>query len=138
MLIGAGPAELCEPVIKMVVRHPDQNSLELLPAIQNAAAGDAVQVTHSGAPFVEIAAARVSKAAALDRIARRWGIGPDRAAAIGDAHNDLEMLRWAGTALCPVNAITEVRALADRVLMSNVDDGVARYFEELVAARSGA
>jgi hydroxymethylpyrimidine pyrophosphatase-like HAD family hydrolase len=33
-----------------------------------------------------------------------------------------------------LNALPEVRALADRVLACNDEDGVARYLEELVGA----
>ena len=49
------------------------------------------------------------------------------------------MLAWAGTPLCPANALPEVRALADRVLPANDEDGVAVYLEELVdVARQAA
>ncbi len=37
----------------------------------------------------------------------------------------------AGTALCPSNALPEVLALADHVLPSNDEDGVASYLEGL-------
>jgi hydroxymethylpyrimidine pyrophosphatase-like HAD family hydrolase len=47
------------------------------------------------------------------------------------------MLAWAGTAICPSNAIPEVQALVDRVVASNDDDGIAEYLEELAHPHVG-
>jgi len=63
------------------------------------------------------------------------GIDASEVAAAGDAFNDVAMLTWAGTALAPANARTEVIELADRILPTNDEDGVASYLEELVAGR---
>ena len=52
------------------------------------------------------------KGSSLCRIARRFGVGPSGCFAMGDSHNDLEMLR-PGVAMrtaCPSNAVAEVRA----------------------------
>jgi hydroxymethylpyrimidine pyrophosphatase-like HAD family hydrolase len=94
-----------------------------------------VELTHSGAPYIEMSAAGVSKASALAQLCSEYGIGPESVAAVGDAFNDLPMLEWAGTALTTNNAIDEIKAIVDRVLKSNDDDGVAEYLEELVRAR---
>jgi len=121
-----------EPMVKIVARHPELPSDELY-RLAVAAGVDGVELTHSGAPYVEMAATGVSKASALARLCAVRGIAAHEVAVIGDAVNDIPMLMWAGTALCPDNALPEVRALADRVLPSNEDDGVAQYLEELVA-----
>ena len=86
------------------------------------------------ADWVEIGPPGVSKAYALSRVCDHLGVRVDEVAAIGDYHNDLSVLAWAGTALAPANAIPEVLAVADRVLPANTDDGVATYLEELAAA----
>jgi hydroxymethylpyrimidine pyrophosphatase-like HAD family hydrolase len=49
--------------------------------------------------------------------------------AFGDMPNDVSMLSWAGRAVAVANAHPAVRALADEVTLSNVDDGVAEYLE---------
>ncbi|SIR95990.1 HAD family hydrolase [Williamsia sterculiae] len=120
-----------EPVVKIVARHPDLASEELFTAMA-ATPPNGVTVTHSGAPYVEMAAAGVSKAAALQRCAAMRGIARDQVAAIGDASNDLAMLTWAGVAVCPQNAYPEVAAVADVMIGAHDDDGVARYLESLV------
>ena len=56
--------------------------------------------------------------------------------AIGDNHNDLTVLAWAGRAAAPANAIAEVLATVQMVLPPNEEDGVAQLLEEL-ARRNG-
>ncbi|WP_415973591.1 HAD family hydrolase [Rhodococcus sp. 077-4] len=124
-----------EPTVKIVARHRDTTSEELY-ALVAAAGVEGVELTHSGAPYIEMSAAGVSKASALRDLCERWGVSAGSVAAVGDARNDLPMLAWAGTALCPSNAADPVRAVADRVLESNDEDAVARYLEELTMAGS--
>ncbi|MDV8022175.1 HAD family hydrolase [Rhodococcus sp. IEGM 1330] len=124
-----------EPTVKIVARHSDTTSEELYELV--AAVGvDGVELTHSGAPYIEMSAAGVSKASALQELCERWGISSGSVAAVGDARNDLPMLTWAGTALCPSNAAEPVRSVVDRVLESNDEDAVARYLEELTERRA--
>ncbi|QTJ66191.1 HAD-IIB family hydrolase [Rhodococcus sp. ZPP] len=125
--------DLDEPMVKIVARHPEVSSSDLYRKALSAGV-DGVELTHSGAPYVEMAASGVSKASALAELCAVDGIGASEVAVVGDAINDLPMLAWAGTALCPSNAIAEVQALADRVLPSNDEDAVATYLEELVGA----
>lgn len=66
-----------------------------------------------------------SKAEALDRLAKAWGIAPSSVMAIGDAPNDLPMLRWAGLGVAVVNAWDSVKAAAKLVVPGQDEDGVA-------------
>ncbi len=94
-------------------------------------------VTWSGGPgLLEIGPAGVSKVDTLARLCAQWGVRPADVVAFGDMPNDLEMLRWAGTAVAVANAHPDVLAVADRVTASNNDDGVALALEELFAARA--
>lgn len=124
-----------EPTVKIVARHPHLSSLELFDAVRERNV-PGVNFTHSGAPYVEMSAEGVSKASALATLCRNMGVDRREVAAVGDAFNDVPMLEWAGTALTTANAIAPVRALADRILPSNDEDGVAAYLEELVLERS--
>lgn len=123
-----------EPTVKVVARHSDTTSEELY-ALVAAARITGVELTHSGAPYIEMSATGVSKASALRELCERWGVSSNSVAAVGDARNDLPMLTWAGTALCPSNATSSVRAVVDRVLASNDEDAVAEYLEVLTAQR---
>ncbi|SNS49513.1 Cof-type HAD-IIB family hydrolase [Rhodococcoides kyotonense] len=123
-----------EPTVKIVARHPELSSVDLYRTVLGAQV-TGVELTHSGAPYIEMAAAGVSKASALSRLCRELGVEQDSVAAVGDAFNDLPMLEWAGTALTTANAMPEIKDVAHRVLGSNDDDGVASYLEELVRLR---
>ncbi|MEO6204609.1 MAG: HAD hydrolase family protein [Mycobacteriales bacterium] len=75
--------------------------------------------------MLEISAAGVTKASGLAAYAEERGIDPSEVVAFGDMPNDLPMLAWAGRAYAVANAHPEVLALADEVVPSNDDDGVA-------------
>ncbi|MGU3435827.1 HAD family hydrolase [Actinomycetes bacterium M1A6_2h] len=121
---------LGEDVVKIVARHPTIPAPDVF-AVLAAAGVPKVELTHSGAPYVEMSAEGINKAWALQMVAMGKGLTRRQLAAAGDARNDLDMLRFAGTAVCPSNAIPEVIAVCTRVLPSNDEDGVAGYLDEL-------
>ena len=51
--------------------------------------------------------------------------------AFGDGYNDISMLRYAGLGVAMANASEEVKKAANRITLSNDEDGVARILEEL-------
>src|SRR5215211_319582 len=83
------------PLSKLVVRHPTNSPAEVLARL-DAAGLSGFEASLSGAPFLDVAAAGVSKAAALAEICADLGIEADQVVAFGDAPNDLPMLLWAG------------------------------------------
>jgi hypothetical protein len=118
--------------IKVIARRPGWPANELLTELRRCVA-EKGQVTSSGLDWVEIGAPGISKAYALERICARLGIGVSEVLAIGDNHNDLTVLAWAGRAAAPANAIPEVLAVVDQVVPSNEEDGVAQLLERLAA-----
>jgi Cof subfamily protein (haloacid dehalogenase superfamily) len=118
--------------IKLIVRRPGWSAGTLLVELRREVA-EKGQVTSSGLDWVEIGAPGISKAYALERICARLGIGVGEVLAIGDNHNDLTVLAWAGRAAAPANAIPEVLATVKQVVPSNQDDGVAQLLEDLAA-----
>lgn len=83
--------------------------------------------------FLEILACGVDKGAALARLCATLGLDLSLTMAAGDAMNDLGMLRTAGLACVPANAIPEAKALADWVSeRSNEEDFVAGMVRRFV------
>jgi Cof subfamily protein (haloacid dehalogenase superfamily) len=121
------------PVIKLLVRHPAMPFAELAERARQAVGEDAV-ATWAGLRLVEISAAGVTKAFALERLCRRLGVDASEVVAVGDMPNDLAMLNWAGTAVAVANAAPEVLEAADEVTAANVEDGVAQLLERILAA----
>jgi Cof subfamily protein (haloacid dehalogenase superfamily) len=74
--------------------------------------------------LIQIMDRRVSKAAALRKLAKRYGISAAEVMAIGDAPNDVGMLKLAGTAVAMDNAHPLVKQAAHWVAPSNDDHGV--------------
>src|SRR4029453_6227639 len=123
------------PVTKLLTRHPEMDFAEFTERARQAVGEDAV-VTWAGLRLVEISAAGVTKAYALERLCRRLGIDAAEVVAIGDMPNDLAILAWAGTGVAVANAQQSVLDIADEVVPSNVDDGVAVLVERILAAQA--
>jgi Cof subfamily protein (haloacid dehalogenase superfamily) len=121
------------PVVKLLVRHPTVPFEELAERARQAIGDDAV-ATWAGLRLVEISAAGVTKAFALERLCDRLGVDASEVVAVGDMPNDLAMLNWAGTAVAVANATQEVLEAADEVTAANVEDGVAQLLERILAA----
>ena len=116
---------------KLLARHPLMAQKLLLP-LAEALAGDDAVVTRSGGELLEISAAGVTKASALQRLCAGSGVTAAEVVAIGDMVNDLSMLGWAGRAVAVANAHPGVLAAADEMIGANDSDGVAEYLEGLV------
>jgi|KBSSwiStaDraftv2_1062776.scaffolds.fasta_scaffold26067_6 Cof subfamily protein (haloacid dehalogenase superfamily) len=71
-----------------------------------------------------------SKGHALERWAKFRGISREQVMAIGDNHNDVEMLAFAGVAFIMGNAVEELRSNGWRVTLPNDQNGVAAAVEQ--------
>jgi len=127
---------LCtSPVSTLVVRHPEIDVDDLID-LTRTLGGDLIGVTHSGGSVVEISAAGVHKASALEWLATSLGVDPSDVVAFGDMPNDLTMLQWAGHGVAVANAHPELLAAADEVTLANTEDGVAVTLERLLRERA--
>ena len=87
--------------------------------------GAHIGVTRSADRLVEIVVKGVSKASALTALAAKLGITADETMAIGDAYNDLPMLKAAGKSVAMGNAFPEVKEEADYETLSCAENGLA-------------
>ena len=88
--------------------------------------------------YLETALGHVNKWWALERYAAALGIESATAiAAVGDALNDLPMIRGAGLGVAVGNAESALHSAANWITRSNNDDGVAVLIDHLLASRSG-
>ena len=126
-----------EGVTKLIVRHPAR-ALDALLARVAAIVGARASATHSGAPFVEVAAPGVTKAAALATLCAQRRIARSEVLAFGDGLNDLPLLTWAGCGIAVANAHPALLAAATAITATNDEDGVAMVLERLVGSRQSA
>jgi hypothetical protein len=124
------PAELAElvarPAAKLLVKAPGVDPDELVSRVV-VAVGTTASVSIWSYGLVEFAAPGVTKASGLAAVAARLGVARSEVVAFGDMPNDLPMLAWAGHAVAVANAHPDVLAIADEVVASNDDDGVAGW-----------
>jgi hypothetical protein len=122
-----------QPTLKLTVRHPSLTADDLL-AVLNASDLTGFHATTSGAPFLEVQGAGVTKASGVARLCAILGFEAAEVMAAGDARNDVELIEWAGFGVAMGNAVPEAIAAADWTTTHNEDDGLALAIEQVLAA----
>lgn len=84
--------------------------------------------------YLEIAPFGVSKQWGGQQLAQHLGIPAEQIAAVGDARNDIEMIKWAGCGAAMGNADPLLKEVADIVLPGHEADGTAELFESILKA----
>ncbi len=117
--------------VRVVVNSAEASTEEFSAAI--AAAGlHGVTYAVGWSAWLDIAAAGVTKATALEKLRAGMGIEPARTVAVGDGSNDIEMLRWAGRGVAMGQAAADVLAAADEITASVYEDGAAAVLRSLL------
>ncbi len=117
-------ALLAGPVTRLVVRWPDGDRDRLL-RLASAAGLHGVDYVIGYTAWLDVMPAGVSKASGLEDVRRRLGTPPEATLAVGDGHNDVEMLRWAAYGVAMGQAPPDVRAAADALAPPVDADGLA-------------
>ena len=81
---------------------------------------------------IEIVKSGLNKAVGLKVAADYFQIPQDRIIAFGDEDNDLEMLEFAGRGIAMGNGIDIVKNIANDITLTNQEDGVAVYLNDLL------
>jgi Cof subfamily protein (haloacid dehalogenase superfamily) len=90
------------------------------------------QYDHRDLCILDILNRDCSKGHALRRWAEERGLKPEQIMAIGDNHNDLEMLEFAGVAVVMGNASNELKQNGWMVTGSNEESGVAQAVYDIL------
>jgi Cof subfamily protein (haloacid dehalogenase superfamily) len=125
-----------EPIKLVIVDHPEGVEVWLDEARETFSGR--LFVTRSLPHYVEVGGLKGRKSSALEFLCERWGIDPSRVLAFGDADNDIDMLRFAGTGVAVGPMTEEVRAAADHVVPPVDEEGVAGFLEELLGGAARA
>lgn len=87
--------------------------------------------------MIDILNPRCSKGAALAEWAGSLGLRREEVMAIGDNHNDREMLAFAGVPVIMGNSVPELKVLGWRETLTNDEGGVAAAIEEFAFREPG-
>lgn len=80
--------------------------------------------------FLEVMPNGIDKAASISFLAEKLGIKQDEIIAVGNAGNDLTMVQYAGLGVWVDNVPDDLRHHADKIVSSNMNDGVAEVVEK--------
>ncbi len=119
------------PATKLMFLAPPAR-LQRVRSVIRQAFGATVTVTTSDEHMIQVLHPRVDKGTAVAMLAQHLGVPRRQVMAIGDAPNDLGMIRWAGLGVAVENAWPSVRVAADVMVPSNDRDGVATALERFV------
>lgn len=118
-------------VTRLVVRSPGHTSAEFHELVHRMGLED-VSYAVGWTAWMDIAPKGVTKASALEALRRRIGVEPSRTVAIGDGHNDLQMIDWAARGVAMGHAPQDVREIADEVTGTIDDDGAVDVLRSLL------
>jgi Cof subfamily protein (haloacid dehalogenase superfamily) len=132
-------AELVDDLLRFLRSDPSHLAVDAPPertrslvVEMGALFGPRLNVTTGHPLLTEFSHPDVHKGSALAWLAARLGIPLAEVLAVGDDWNDLEMLRTAGLGLAVANAHPDVSAIADAIVPSVEEDGVAVALERYV------
>jgi Cof subfamily protein (haloacid dehalogenase superfamily) len=89
-------------------------------------------VLRSAPYFLEFLDKRVNKGSGVELLAKKLNIKPEEVICVGDAGNDLHMIKFAGLGVAMGNAFPEIKEAADYVTLSNEEHGVAHVINKFI------
>lgn len=89
-------------------------------------------ILRSAPYFLEFLDKRVNKGVGVSAVAKQLGLKREEIICVGDAGNDLDMIRYAGLGVAMGNAFDEIKSEADYITHTNEEDGVAHVIEEFM------
>ncbi|MGJ7919553.1 Cof-type HAD-IIB family hydrolase [Neobacillus sp. LXY-4] len=114
--------------------HTDEDQLKNIRAHLSEVHAEVIDHRSWAAPWhvIEIIKSGLNKAVGIKRACDYYQIPQERVIAFGDEDNDLEMLQFAGRGIAMGNGIDHVKQIANEVTLTNEEDGVAVYLNEVL------
>lgn len=127
-----GLRERTEEVTKLLSVTNDSKETDRRIGILQEHFGDVISVVRSSAYYAEIVNKGVSKASGIQKLAEVLGVEISETMAIGDAENDISMLKAAGLSVAMGNAVPAVKELCAFETGTCEENGWARAVYEHV------
>lgn len=109
-----------------------EGEIQLLENYLNIHFASELNIYRSKSTYLEIASKKISKLSALSFLLdKKFKIELGEVIAFGDNYNDIELLNGVGLGVAVGNAKEEVKAVADQITESNLEDGVAVSLEQI-------
>lgn len=89
-------------------------------------------IVRSAPFFLEFLHKSVNKGAGVAALAKKLNIKQEEVICIGDAGNDIHMIKYAGLGVAMGNAFPEVKRVANFITKTNEEDGVAYIINKFI------
>jgi Cof subfamily protein (haloacid dehalogenase superfamily) len=119
-----------EPIKLLVIDNQDR--IREMFAYFKELFGRNLQISFSRPEYLEFTNAEATKGNALAVLGQMLDISREEIIAIGDSHNDISMIEYAGLGIAMGNAIDELKHHADYVTKGNDENGVAEAVERFI------
>ena len=125
-------SEIDSPAYKALLVQPAEGCRQLHEYVQkHAASFEGVRFVFSDITMFEMLPEGSSKGDAIEKLMALTGVERENIAAIGDYHNDIEMLELADISAAPSNAHADVKEVADLIVGPSYSGAVADLIEHL-------
>lgn len=91
-----------------------------------------LELATSSHSVIEVNPVGVSKASAVQFLAKKWNLQPEEIMACGDGMNDYKLLEWVKYGIAMDNAPEELKKIAYGITSKNTEGGVAKAIEKYV------
>ncbi len=120
-----------EPVYKfLIISDREKDLLDILDRLVEI---DGLNVTQSMPMLCDVMKEGITKAYALQKLSESLGIKRNEIAAIGDQHNDIDLIEYAGLGIAVANAEDALKEKADIVTNANNNqDAVSEAIERFL------
>lgn len=131
-LIGRQLVDTAEPCQIVLIIKNQELFDQVKKTLQLKFGDDQLAIRSSGDGYLTINAPGVSKATLVQYLIQQKHVDRNEIVGVGDDQNDLPLLKAAGHSLAVKNAVNSVKAVADQIILSNQEDGVAKYLQQFV------
>ena len=130
-LVDSFKEAINEPVVKALMLAEPERLAEVEKKLQKELDGE-ISTMRSKPYFLEFTNLGVTKATSVEHLIQKLGIKREEVIAMGDSYNDLAMIEFAGLGVAMGNAPDDIKAKADFVTDTNMNDGVAKVVENFI------
>lgn len=124
-------AQITEPVVKFMVVGDPTELMNAYRYLKSKFEG-ILNIFFSEPYFLEVTPLGIEKASALEKLSQILGTTAEQIMACGDGLNDIPMLEYAGIAVAMGNAYDETKKVANYIVASNDEDGVAEAIQKYI------
>ena len=118
-----------EGALKILVHNDREDTLEIV----HKALPEDLYATVSGEFLIQVMDKTATKWNGVKTMLESLRVSPCHTAYFGDDNDDVEPIRRCGMGVAVANAIEEAKAVADYITLSNDEDGVAHFLEQILA-----